>query len=220
MDYQNQVTTETPPISPTAIPVRATNKPNYVLIGMGIIMVFLVGASGYTAYQNRQLQNKVDTLLTPTISKAEPTLISDKFASWKTYSNAKYGFTLKYPPGFSISPEEDSYSIVDFIGADYKIDATPMGNRSSGSFFRVMDLSKCDLKFFNRSDTNPAKVLSKTDNMTIMELPVGGEALEEKAAMINHNGTCIDIYCDSDNGCRDDQYQLFQTFLGTLKFNE
>lgn len=93
-----------------------------VLIGIVIIMVIAGGAYFFGKSQAPKSQNSVIISQTsqPTIT-SQPAPIPDETANWETYTNTKYGFSLKYPPdwyawnsGNQVAVSEDDSIYVSF----------------------------------------------------------------------------------------------------------
>jgi len=88
-------------------PPMPTSKPNnLLLIGLGVLLLFSLGTTGFLLYQNSQLKKQIAQLQirptptshlfpSPTTPIISPTL--DFTANWKTYINTKYGYSLKIP---------------------------------------------------------------------------------------------------------------------------
>lgn len=81
-----------------------------------IIIIALIGALGYFAYQNIQLRNNntnsTTQSVTPTANLSKPSLTPDPTVNWKTYTNTKYGYTFKYPSSYYLM-ESSSESTSD-----------------------------------------------------------------------------------------------------------
>lgn len=60
------------------------------LILIGILLVSLIGAGGYYFYQNKYFPKT-------SIPQPSPQPQKDETSDWKTYTNTKYGYSIKYP---------------------------------------------------------------------------------------------------------------------------
>mgnify|MGYP001577369556 CR=1 FL=1 len=87
----------TPPMTPA--PLQPTsNIATTVLI---IVVLILLGTTGYFAYQNYLLQQKITSLQNQTMNVLlSPSPTTDPTINWKTYVNTQRGFILKFPEIF------------------------------------------------------------------------------------------------------------------------
>lgn len=95
--------------SPAEFSDTPKSKP-WVKIGVvAAVILLLLGAIGYLAYQNYQLKNQSApepiSSQQPTQVPAQPTTKPDPTANWQTYVNEKYGFEIKYPPEAAFDEE-------------------------------------------------------------------------------------------------------------------
>lgn len=84
-----------------ASPVPQTNKP--LIIGLVVIILLLLGSTGYLIYQNNLLRQQIAPSPTPTSPSPSPT--ADPTANWKTYTNDKYKVSFKYPENWEFFSE-------------------------------------------------------------------------------------------------------------------
>ncbi|MCX6719634.1 MAG: PsbP-related protein, partial [Candidatus Staskawiczbacteria bacterium] len=63
----------------------------------------------------------VFNIIANSISDIKPTIPTDQTANWKTYTNTKYGFSIKYPPNFSVTESGRPDEVVLFINNDKSI---------------------------------------------------------------------------------------------------
>ncbi|HUS59959.1 MAG TPA: PsbP-related protein [Nevskiaceae bacterium] len=72
----------------------------------GILGVFIFAGAVFGAYKFGQKQIQPGPQPTPTpVVEATPT--PDPTANWKTYTNTKYGYSIKYPEDWSVTPLDD-----------------------------------------------------------------------------------------------------------------
>ena len=89
--------------------MKSTKLQNIVI---GIVFVVIVVSMGYKEWQNTTkpsiIQN--DGISIPTTQSPTPTISQDIFtqttASWKTYINYKFGFSIKYPQNLNLTSFE------------------------------------------------------------------------------------------------------------------
>lgn len=92
--------------------------PIFILIG-ALIMVGVAGGAYYlgrTTSPKPELQNQVVT------SSPQPSPSIDETANWKTYTNIRLGFQIKYPLGWSYRSEETTESSPVFESPDMQRD--------------------------------------------------------------------------------------------------
>jgi hypothetical protein len=72
------------------------------------LVLFLISLSltGSLAYQNYYLKKQIKPLPTPEITVTPTPTIDQTTANWKTYTNSKYRYTIKYPEGFKVDEME------------------------------------------------------------------------------------------------------------------
>jgi len=116
-----------------------SRKP-WLIIGTGLLIVILLGTTGFFAYQNQQLKKQSDipkithtpvitktppqttlatkeSIVSPTQTVLNPTVIPTIDSSrnltsdWQTYSNQTLGITVKYPSNLYFKEIDPSYGI-------------------------------------------------------------------------------------------------------------
>lgn len=82
-------------------PITPVTPKKYFPLWPLIILVFLLlGITAFLAYQNLQLQKQIVSFQTQPSPSPESTI--DPTSNWKTYTNTKYGFSIKYPGNWSV----------------------------------------------------------------------------------------------------------------------
>lgn len=79
--------------------------PNTFLVVLLSVLLFIsVSIAGFFAYQTQKLvaevtgyREQLKQTLEPTTNNLQPSSTPDPTADWKTYTNTKYGYSLKYP---------------------------------------------------------------------------------------------------------------------------
>lgn len=91
----------------------------------GVILVCFVvfGFGGYfLGKQSLESQNYVNDRQNQ-VSLPSPSLTSDPTANWKTYTNTKYSFSLKYPQSWEIAPNPNEAPVmVNVLQEDLKFE--------------------------------------------------------------------------------------------------
>lgn len=76
------------------------------VLAMAIFVVLSLSVVAFLYYQNQQLKSMLASIQTPVaVASPTPTATADPTADWKTYTNTKVGFQIKYPPGGFSKPE-------------------------------------------------------------------------------------------------------------------
>lgn len=114
------------PIS-TAVQVsEPKTKFSVMYLVLSLIILALLASTIFLYYQNMQLKNMLagyqaqpTVSPTPTIHQS-PVPSNDPIANWKTYTNTKLGFEIKYPPSVQVNKEfNDQYNrATEFTGKD------------------------------------------------------------------------------------------------------
>ena len=82
-----------------------------------ILIVALLGTLGFVYWQNYMQPKNIDTSQKTPVENKDNNIITpvvaDPIADWKTYTNAQYGFSFKYPVDWTVqeSPTEKSNKI-------------------------------------------------------------------------------------------------------------
>jgi len=100
----NQI--QQPPINP----VPASKKPNQWILAAIILVVIVVIAGIFILLLNSQKSTSTPpSSISPTSSP-----ITEEVANWKTYTNTKYGYSLKYPSEMRLTePGNETYLTLD-----------------------------------------------------------------------------------------------------------
>ncbi|OQA93273.1 MAG: hypothetical protein BWY24_00564 [Microgenomates group bacterium ADurb.Bin219] len=119
------------PIVPPTVPPQKSSK--ILLIFLGVLIILAVGVAAFFLGKKSNNQRTVTPPAVSTISK--PTLTSDPTANWKTYTNTKYGFEIKYYPELNPSEDNGEDKIINF--------STGMANISHSQYgFSIRILAK------------------------------------------------------------------------------
>lgn len=89
---QSPQTVEIPPEKSTLLPIL-----------IGLLLLTLVGIGGYFFVKNQTNQSiVVIPTVIPSIPSVPTQVVLDEATNWKTYTNTKYGYSLKYPSDYNI----------------------------------------------------------------------------------------------------------------------
>ncbi len=88
-------------------PTPKSNKKSLILVGVAVLLVAGVVGGGYFLWSRSQNQ----TIQSSPTPSAESTL--DSTADWKTYTDDKRGFLLKYPTDFIISECKNGFHLFE-----------------------------------------------------------------------------------------------------------
>lgn len=134
--------TEQPIIQPTEIPISqvAPKKNNLPLVLGGVVLLLLIIAG--SVYAGMKIgEKKGQGVVTPnsiinarptsfpSVSEVKPTSTTDetvyteepRSANWKTYTNTKYGYSIKYPPEAKVGKETGYTEETECFGIKYKL---------------------------------------------------------------------------------------------------
>lgn len=76
-------------------------KPSFAkpILLMSVLIVLLLGTSAFLYYQNTNLQKQINALQVSPLASSTP----NPTTNWKTYTNSKAGYEIKYPAGWFIT---------------------------------------------------------------------------------------------------------------------
>src|SRR5260221_8254645 len=92
-----------------------------------LLLLLSLGSTGYFAYQNMMLQKQIAGVKKEAMMVASPTPTSmayysptpsasaDPTAGWKTYTNTKYDFVIKYPLDWHVDDFSSTASSLGFV---------------------------------------------------------------------------------------------------------
>ena len=123
--------------------IEKKKSPANMIVLYIVIAAVIFGVAGYLIGKNKPESKKPSTpiasgsidMLTATAPASESTTTSapgDITANWKTYTNDKFGFSLKYPTQLSIA-DASSYSVGDGLF----LDSATTGGYEQAHFFYV-----------------------------------------------------------------------------------
>lgn len=111
MENQDQTTSQSQPSVPLQPSAHSSHPMKMFVKGLIVVAVIaVIGIGGYILGTQKQ-KPQVVGYPTPVVQET-PIPTQDETASWKTYTNTKYKFTLKYPANFIVS-ETDFSTIKD-----------------------------------------------------------------------------------------------------------
>lgn len=100
-----------PVVTPQVI-VEQPKQNNFIVILLSVLLLLVVSVAGFFAFQTQKLVKELTLLKSESapIATSEPTIepvatdssAVDPTANWKTYTNTKYGYTLKYPSNLTV----------------------------------------------------------------------------------------------------------------------
>ena len=101
MEPQPPIATAPTPVLPLATPKPKNN--NFLIVLLSVLLLLATSLAGFFAIQNQKLvkqlaQLQVQATPAPIASQAP----NGNLANWKTYTNTKHGYSIKYPDGIGI----------------------------------------------------------------------------------------------------------------------
>lgn len=167
------------------------------IITIAIVAIALIGVTlAYKAWQNQQSaeqsgQNQVGT--------------KDETANWKIYQNEKYGFSLKYPNGWSLKEyynEEDSFVQVKLKSPDFREIEIEIGGTE------VVKGSEIAVEIGKRNGRNLEQIY-KPNGSLIADLIEDGSVKPEKITINGKEGVEFELRYE-DPGYREVNFLLNQ----------
>lgn len=183
---------------------------NFLVVLLSVLLLLSVSIAGFFAYQTQTLVKELTSLKSsPTpVSSTEPTL--DSTTDWKTYTNAKYGFSFEYP--------KDSIIKTDMILAD--------GSIEFSNFIFLLEKTNDTLaNYVNKlKDTNGAiptnKLVDKFETVewigSYKNAPTHYKSILNNGLVFNFGITNIDDMTQFVI----DETNLLNQILSTLKFTD
>lgn len=118
LTQENVVLSQNETISPEP-PKENQSKNNFLVILLSVLLSLSILIAGFFAYQTQKLVKELTMLKTESTPVAtvesiiEPVATSsamtvDPNSGWKTYTNAKHGFLLKYPSNWKLEKLNDA----------------------------------------------------------------------------------------------------------------
>lgn len=219
-----------------------------ITVGIVIITAGAIGGSVYyvmnlqatkdkeTANKTAQdLQKQIDELKkvqTSTITTIPTTTTIDPIASWKTYSNTKYGFSLKYPADWTISDTNATITngvpapnpdviIKDSSGNDFRIYIASKDSAYGWGMETIRTFIRYDVTLNSKKITLSGRTVAESDSLSVYggTMPTKGyyvttnDHVTSGVWKYRFNGTGSD-YTKSTTG--DD---IFAKIIGSLTLN-
>ncbi len=133
------------------IPTQPAPKQSFILpVFLSILTFVLLLSTIYLAYRNIQLQKQLFVLQNPPNSPSAPiSPTPDPTADWKTYTNRKYGYSLKHPNDYLVGyADVRSGTFNKSSGNEDQVDFLPSG---SDEFNNFLQIQVSDIKSFNKT---------------------------------------------------------------------
>ncbi len=177
------------------------SKQSSILLGVGIVV--LVGIVGYMTMNNNSKDNSTQ------MSTAET-------ATWNTYNNTTYGYSINYPPGWEIIRDDKKWE-TEFspIGENYYIEGEP-----EIGVIRVV--AAPDVKFDKSNYPNAHEITLdgrtayKTTSGYGGEVSISFEINDIPLSLVNDVSPAV---TGSANANKADEYnRIFDSMVSTFKF--
>jgi hypothetical protein len=210
----------------------------FSVLGLVLVGIIALATTQISKKQAPQITIQPVPTFTPI---ATPTLNLDSTANWKTYTNTKYGYSIRYPddllypqfaPGVDIRPDSVA---VSFILVKYKnqqrgrqsqqqpqigIEVFPDEGLLFGEWWDKHSTDKLftyDNTFDNAIHYFGVKDIGQAHNgLEWWTFSSEWEGIEKNNKMINRNGNIYDLYYK--NALGEDLKPIFNLVLSTFKF--
>ncbi len=126
---QNIPAEQTPPTPPPFTPHNSLNWLKFLTIGVIVLLVVsVIGVSGYLLGTNKNTPTEVATQTTPTLTPTPnpASNAASTTANWKTHTSPEFGFTVKYPEIFKVEVQK---GLKDNVFPDSDIPTTQFSYR-------------------------------------------------------------------------------------------
>jgi len=163
VEQNQQNLVQNPPIFP---------KNQLILIGVLIFSILILGT--YSVLISRAKTSKTKLVLSPSSTPipASPTPITNLTSGWKTYANAKLGFSFKYPSELNISSSSGEFDKGLFLSFEKENEGMPpldislYTNSSDKEFqeelYKILKIKKSDDGYYKYSEISEKKLNSST----------------------------------------------------------
>jgi hypothetical protein len=201
-------------------------KPNnFLIVLLSVLLLLSVSIAGFFAYQTQMLVKELTLLkIEPTPTAVAPTVepvatdsvtVVDPAANWKTYTNAKYGYSFNLPKDW-VNYSMNDFSVLNF---NYYEDKLYLGAQTSKNRPpQIMQLTTYRIDEYNEAEMFP--------NCTVKNIKVGPSKLDathKSCVGLDTNGY-ITIKNDKNVFIIDElkgsieDHQTFDQILSTFKF--
>ena len=199
---------------PLPIPVSSPSPKTPIIPSLLVLLVILLGSTAFLYYQNQQLKSMLASYQTP-VASPTPTVTPDLMADWKTYTNTKYGFSIKYPEKYT-GGEGTVYENVAVFRISQPPDSSLLGIRYQKTTVELVQWWKGLLgnetsQKFAAFDTDTN--FNSTPAIEISFDKKGEfELSDNRVILFKHNGINFEIKINHGNPHTSEQNQILSTF--------
>lgn len=214
---ENVVLPQNQPILP-----EQPRQNNFLVILLSILLLISVGVAGFFAYQTQMLVKELTAMKSASTPVSSEELKNDPASDWKTYSNSKYGLSLKYPSDWTIKTDPIYSTNPRLVTFDTKMSTNlqPMEYQNR-EFFIAHHNNIKDMASWIAENYQGATVVNniKINNNDFLVINGGIQArAREYAIKIGENSYLRFVLEPVD---KEDEFdELFDQILSTFKFTE
>ncbi|MBX4211125.1 hypothetical protein KW783_04120 [Candidatus Parcubacteria bacterium] len=154
--------------------IRQTQyKKGFIVPLIILIIAVLVGSGGYVAYKTNKAQKAAQSIQSS--AKDQNKNSTADTSSWKTYTNAKYGFELKFPPswGTEITGDYERNWTKDPYDQFRLLEFGTMNLPSNQTIFSLWIITKQQYSEYMKNQSQHTEiVIAQNNNYVYLYIPV------------------------------------------------
>jgi len=133
-----------------------------------ILIIVVLGAGGFFVWQNWIKSGPIVN----NQSQGNGQVDSGETANWKTYTNSKYGFEIKYPKNWNIKEEVKQYADTDSIKEKYRLDIFYPEDITKASIYGSVAVEFFVPKDKNKFFEQQLDIMKKDTTLAIEEITI------------------------------------------------
>ena len=195
-------------------------KNKSLTVGLGVVFAVLIGTVGFLLYRNAQLKNRSVRLpaeIPLQTTTPSSTTTTDPIASWKTYTNNIYNYSVNLPENWTNYSMND-FSSQPFTNSEEQLYLGPENSPAKPP--QIMQISTYNTNAYQETEMYPPA------NCTITTVSIGVDQIQAKHKIckgMESNGfitvkTSQFVFIIDELKGSEENHQLFTQILSTFKF--